>query len=833
MALGITTYVDPGVYVQEKIQPGSITVSSDRVLCIVGIAPRTRQVTDEAVVRGTVSGETLSVATSTPYIATLSSVCNKDRNNAILYKNAQAVALGNWSFNSAILTGTELAGANVDVSTATGRPNFTFSVDGKDVVTVNFQDGQTAGIITAANAATIVEIAAWINYELSNALGTHFATYGSAYSAFASKVDGVTQDLLLLTSPLTTSASDIRVYESSLTDAASTISNAAWAPSSTAGVQAASVLTIADSIYSATAEFTIDYVATDTWTDPLASADADTPLSSFVSVGSFPGGFTYTEDTDYEDTGNTIDWQLTGTAEATVTGTVATPFALVLNTNDEVKMSINGGATITITLTAGGAVAASAIVAEINAALVASSDYGPMFGHVASVSTSYVKLTAPSPFLDEPSTQGSNSSIVLFTSTNTAITTIFGLTFSTSVTSFSYVGVSKRPSVGSVYYASYNITRDSDDYTLPQRVYNVDQLYDYTSPLTDTNYTVNKLGIAGEIAFENGVSSLILVQVDDTSAAGSPTQNEINAAIDVCEESSSITDIVVLDTAQATAVSLMDHVSNMSSLFEKKYRRGWYGMARSTAVGDPDTPDTYVYWSTSVLQPGNTSAGRGRQILCAPADVSRTLTLSDATEVTVELDGSYVAVADASVYVSLPSPADALLGKTITGFLTDTTFETYLQGQRYTLAGNGVNVNTLEGGRIIMKDPLTTEDGYGKVIQFAEPSSSAQKDTVVRAIEAALDANVKGLVPDNLSNFLVQIKIWVALAIKAQINAGAIAPYRNSDGTTRDIDLLTDIQVEQDTTDPRSFSFKFWFNLKYVAKRFFGEYSVDNPFFAG
>ncbi len=120
-----------------------------------------------------------------------------------------------------------------------------------------------------------------------------------------------------------------------------------------------------------------------------------------------------------------------------------------------------------------------------------------------------------------------------------------------------------------------------------------------------------------------------------------------------------------------------------------------------------------------------------------------------------------------------------------------------------------------------------------KVVQFEEPSSSAQKDAVTRAVESVLDINVKGLVPDDLDDFVIDIKTWVGLAIKAQINAGVIAPYRNSDGTTRELDFTTDIQALIDSSDPRTFTFKYYFNLKYVAKRFFGEYSVDNPFFAG
>jgi hypothetical protein len=193
------------------------------------------------------------------------------------------------------------------------------------------------------------------------------------------------------------------------------------------------------------------------------------------------------------------------------------------------------------------------------------------------------------------------------------------------------------------------------------------------------------------------------------------------------------------------------------------------------------------------------------------------------------MDGSYLAAANAALYTSLPNPSDPMLGRQIVGFLTDDTFETYLQGERYTLASNGVNVTTLDAGQLKLIDPLTTEAGGS--VEFQEPSSSAQKDFVTNAVSTLLDSNVKGIVPDDLAIFIVTIKAWIAAGINASINAGAIAPFRSSTGATRSIDLSTDIQVFQDPTDPRTYTFKYWFNLKYVAKRFFGEYSVDNPFF--
>ena len=839
MPLGTSSYVDPGVYIQEKIQPGSVTVTAERILAIVGIAPRTRRTTDEAVIRGKVYDETLTLAGASPYIATLSNTCNRDRNNAIAYRNDQELGLGDWSINAAALVGNELPGATVNVSTAGLTSLFTISLDGKAPVTIDFQAGQVAGVIVAAATASAAEVAAWINYELGNALGTHYVTYGVAYASVATVAAGAVNDIITITSPITTSASDVKVLLSLATDAASIISNTAWVPTASAGVQAATIVTIADAVYSAADTYTIEYVAVDTLTDALANPTSTSALVDVVSAGSFPGGSNYVKNTDYENptplTLNVIDWDTTSWAQASITSDLVANWAAVaVGVDDEIRISINGLTPITVTLSTGvpGIPTSANVATDINTALNGSTIYGPEFSHVADGSSgTAVVLTAPDPFENYPVEHGQASSIVLYSTATTAIVNIFNI--ASASLPYQASGTGQRPSFGSVYYATYDYTRPASDYTLPSRVYNTDQLYEYCSPLTLSNYPRNKLAIAGEIAFENGVSSLFLVQINDASVAGTPTQTEINAAIDVAEESSLITDMVVLDTASDTAVKLMQHVSNMSSQTEKKYRRGWYGMARGTNVGDPDTPATLVYWATRTLQPGNTSPGRGRQILCAPPECSRTISLEDGREITITMDGTYIAVADAAVFVSLSSPADALLGKTITGFLTDDTFETYLQAERHTLASNGVNVNTLDSSQIKMLDPLTTEAGGGGVIQFEEPSSSSQKDAVTRSIETVLDRNVKGIVPDDLADFIVDIKTWIAAAIRSNINAGNIAPYRNDDGTTRDIDLLTDIQAFQDSTDPRTYTFKYWFNLKYVAKRFFGEYSVDNPFFAG
>ena len=812
----ISSYVDPGVYVSEVITPGSVSLTSDRVLCIVGIAPRTRRATDEAIVRGSIFEESLTVSSTSPYRATLINASNRNRTQCTLRMNDSELGLGEWSFVSAYLDGAEWAGATVDMSILS---DLTLSLDGKDPITmdVSAQIVANGGAPGTADADDVC--------DAINDLLVASATYGAAYASAASHYTGTANEIIRISSPITTSSSDVKVLLSLEDDCASVISNTAWVPLATAGVQAPTLVEISSVAYSSSATYEIDYVSIETQVDPLENADATNPLSDIIRAGSSAGSSNFVKDTDFEVNGNTIDWETASSADASITS-IDGPFAIVAATNDEIRLAINDLDPITITLTAGGAQTAADLVDDINFALTASSTYGPLYSHVASVSGLGVLLTVPKPFENLPAANGSATSITLYDSTATGITTVFGI--ATSSLPYESEGTGDRPSFGSVYYCSYDYTRPSEDYDLPQRVYDVDGLYEYTSPLTISNYTRNHLAIAGEVAFQNGAPSLWIMQINDSTAPGTPTLNQIRAAIDLCAEKSGITDVVVLDTSTEIATYLQNHVSSQSSMMEKNYRRGWYGMARDTEVGDPDTPDTFVYRSTVTLQPGSNSPGRGRQILVAPANADRIITLEDGREVTLELDGSYQACAVAAINTGLGNPSDALMGKLVQGFEIDN-YETYLRGERYTLAENGVTVITMEGGRFELKDPLTTESGG--LVAFEEPSASAQKDAVTRAVETIVDSNLKGQVPSNLSDFISDIRQWVAIAIQSQINAGVIGNYTDDNGAPRNIDPASDIKAQQSSTDPRSFTFKFWYNLKYPAKRFFGEYSVDNPFF--
>jgi len=280
----------------------------------------------------------------------------------------------------------------------------------------------------------------------------------------------------------------------------------------------------------------------------------------------------------------------------------------------------------------------------------------------------------------------------------------------------------------------------------------------------------------------------------------------------------------------AVQTYLLTHVTNESSITEKNYRRGWYGMAQNTAVGDIDSPGTFVYAAQVTLQVPPDSPGRGRSIISAPSNVSSDITFADGTDQIIPLDSTYLGVACAALMTSFINLATSLLRKTIVGFDIPS-FQTYQKAERRMLASNGVNVVTVEGGQFVLTDPVTTEQGAGNLREFTEINAMVQKDNTTRTVDQTLNTNVVGIVPSDLADFINDIKGFISLALTSLIAAGDIGPYVDANGNTRDINLQTDMQVFQSPTDPTQFIFRYFYNLRYVAKRLFGDYSVDNPFF--
>lgn len=820
MPLEISGYVDPGVYVAERVVPGSVSLTtSPTVVCLVGVGNRSKRVSDELKIRGLITTETLTVSGSSPHLATLSQRSNRQSAQATMFKDGVELPRDSFSFRPAAVTGPVLT--TVDFTAPTNK--ITLSLDGKRFVTIAITSGavdsttiagnlitQQLASITSISAVTPAQIAEGINKALA---GSTSLGYGPSYGAVAT----VSAGSVVVTSPTSTSLSDVRMLQTrpAAEDRTATVFG-------TLPINAVTVVQLADVYYAALSTYTFTYVSITSNTDTLSN----TP-TAMVRVGAFPGVTTYTEITDYTRTGPTLDWS--PDTAATFTSFVAAA-TYDISTNDTIVLSLDGKPAITIDLNglsspppgyanpvSPSAATGAEIANNINAVLAYSPNYGHEYRNVATFASLQITLTSPK--------EGTGSIVqIAAPGTNSAVTTLFGLT--ASQLPFSVSGTGVRPAPGTAYYATYDYTRPASDYNVAKRYFSPDAFYaDIGTPSPS-----NKLAIAGTLAFENGAPSIMVVQVDDATFPSSPTQPEFLAALNAAGLTSTATEIVALTTSLAVQADLITHLVNMNGPIEQNYRRGWFGMARGTAIGDRDTPDTYVYRAVRTLQVPADSPARGRMILVAPADVSKTIVLESGLTQVVELDGSFVAAAIAARMTAFSSPAETLMRKTISGLRIED-FPTFVRAERAQLASNGVTLVTLDAGNLVLLDPVTTEAGGGKLPQFVEISASPQKDAVTSAVTGIVDANLVGVVPDDLSRFITTVKIFVATAINALIASGAIAPFRDTNGVTREIDLTKDIQVFQDKTDPTKYYFRYTFFLRYPAKRFFGEYSVDRPFF--
>lgn len=924
MALTLSTYVDPGVYIGEVIVPGAVNIATTPALLgVIGIGSREKQVTNEAVTRGLVEGAALTlvapsgtgdaitapvggiqtltdagVALTTQVIggfitvrgATNASnngtflVTNRPSPTSISYSNPGGVVegayTGTWTIKpfaiiggvgSPIRTNRALQNTTVfrdnkalsdsfvrvrpaHIETAAAGPfalvastndAISIEMDGKVPLTLIFTAAAGATTVNGAQVtvrnstiaalatATLAEVAAAINEGLNPTDATANAAvtalgYGAAYASAARVITGVG---LFIVSPTTTPSSDVRVSDPFVRTAVTTIFGAAGALNR----DSPTILEFERVVYNAASVYTADYVNINDTADALVNAG----VLSVLRVGTSPGIGTFTESTDFALASDAIDWTLG--AAARLTGSISGTFDLTANTT--IRLSIDGRASIDIVLTglasppigyanAGSAAAATAaeVANNINAVLAGSAVYGSRYKAVAAVLTvgasTYVMLTSPG--------AGAAGSVTVSTPSsapaNDATAAIFGLQ-ATQLPS-TVIGTGREPAAAAIYYASYMITRPAADYNVQKRFLSEAQA---AADLGVAN-AQNPLMIAVRLAFRQGISSMVVVQVNDSALPGSPTRNEFATALNATVNSDLITEVVVLSTDLAVQIDLKDHIESESSPTRKHYRRGWFGMPINTDPGDRDTPDTFVYRAQKTLQVATESPGRGRMILVAPPQpqgVTVSLTQTDGSLERVSLDSTYLAAMWAARQASFTTPSATLAGQTVAGINVDDIDlgSIWAPPQRHRMAESGVFVTTADGGLFKVLDPCTTEQGAGGLPGFAYPASSAQKDNITRKVDRALAANIVNVVPTDLSDFITDIRIFIGDTIMAEI-PGALAPFRNADGTTRRIDYSRDIEVDRDPEDPTKFYFRYFINLKYPALRLFGEFSVDNPFFS-
>lgn len=677
-------------------------------------------------------------------------------------------------------------------------------------------------------AVTMTEAAAAINQALvaSDDLG-----YGSAYGSCASVAGS---GALILTSPLETPASDIQVFAPIATSCLVTVFGSAV--SDLSNRDAVTTILISNLVWNSSATWQIDYAKAEDDTDPL---EQTSDIQTIVSVGSSPGGTNFTEIADWLLTSDEIDWS-PDTAAATTS--VAQNFNL--STNDHLGVRIDGktsavDASVTAELDLVGLVAAplgyaapvssSAVTAvelaaNVNALLAM--HFGPRY--LAAATTPTVSGTVRTRITSQEQGSAVSSVEIVETDTLSADVTIFG---GETIA----LGTGKRPAIGSVYYVTYEYTRPADEYDVPYRHFSLESALAQVGQPSPGTAGYNPLAIASAICFENGTQFIYTIQVDDETTEGNPTRAQVQSALEGAETLAGTTEIVVVGepgTRLEVTVDMQAHLEDQCGLLQAHPRRIFCGMESGTSIGDRDTPDSLVGRATRTLLFAPTSPGRGRAFLLAPPQaegVTRTVTFEDGTSARISLDGTYLAVAMAARRTSLDGPAETLTKKTITGFNTDDITHAWRPAERRLMAGNGVCVVTYDAGRFVFMDAMSTEGGNGGLEQFSVDSTSYQKDVITTKMKQALDANIVGIVPFDLATFSLDIKLVIQGVLAAEISRGTIAPFVDSNGSIRPIDLRTDIRVSRDVNIKTSWTFAYAYNLRMPALRLYGQHAVNVP----
>lgn len=572
-------------------------------------------------------------------------------------------------------------------------------------------------------------------------------------------------------------------------------------------VISATQIQIGNDFFDATADYTFSYQsrtgAIYNQFDELGEdvSTAGGTCGRLDTVGTFAGTKNFSKGTDYTLSGTGIAW-LNPTA-ATITGSQTQNFSGLASST--FKVTVDGGGESSITFS-------STLPVLVDAVDVAAILTSGVTGLTATDSSGKVKLTS--------NTSGGTSSLQIGAGTSNAVLGFLNGQFAQ--------GSGKNPAQGEEYFVSYRANRPAIEFNTPILSTTLDAYLARVGPITSSN----ALALAGQIVFEQQPPFIYHIQVKNTGTGQAAQDLDYQDAIKAAELNPDITDIVVLGhptVSNAGGVkplvraSLRDHVVDQSSLLSRAERVGWFGVNKNTAPGDGETPGTFVWIATNELQVSADSPGRGRFVLVGPSFFKKTYRLSDGTVKQMTLDSSFLAAGVMALNASFLSPAEGLLRKVVTGL---DEVETLSNGDRDLIASNGVTLITNRQGRNIIFDPVSTDLTSA---EFREINVMNQKDNIVKRVRQQVDNTLIGIVPDDLSQFVLEVKQQIAVQLNSAIADGAIAPFQNDDGTPRNIDLRNDIVVTRRASDPTTFDFRFTFFVKFIVKRMFGTFSVSVP----
>lgn len=281
----------------------------------------------------------------------------------------------------------------------------------------------------------------------------------------------------------------------------------------------------------------------------------------------------------------------------------------------------------------------------------------------------------------------------------------------------------KAPEEGTIYYVSYKYRKADEDYA-PKLFTDYDDIvneygnYDVTA----SGVVINSLALGAEIAFTNGVNSIVCVQAKNDS------DYEMNKAIDALQRSipgvNNINTIVPLTDSSAVGAYASVHVGLMSSYEHGKERMAYLGASRTQKIAKSPTALDKTIGMVETAQ----SYKDERVVFVVPGEITKDIRdLRNGKINERKLPACYPAVAVAALGL-VNDPAEPLTNKEIAGFKNLTTFHT--DSEKNILAAAGCLVIEQAGSNIKVRHGITTSTAD---VNSAEITLVQIKDYVIDA----------------------------------------------------------------------------------------------------
>ncbi len=389
-----------------------------------------------------------------------------------------------------------------------------------------------------------------------------------------------------------------------------------------------------------------------------------------------------------------------------------------------------------------------------------------------------------------------------------------------------YETIGPEPAPSALYYITANTVRPTELFNTPIRALS----YEEAARLLGPSATTNDLLIMAQIALEdNDAPGAYFCQAADSDGDGVITNVDVITAIEATEEERNLTDVVVLNTFGALSAALANN-EKMNDPFERGERALWVGAPIGTAIGDDNTAGTLIFLARRTLQVFGENPAHGKRVLIGNTEATKTIVLTDGTQVVVTLDGSFIAGAFAARNASFSDPGETLLRKNLFGF---DSIEGYGEPEQLQLIGAGIVYVTNVGDDVA---PVFRIEESTTVDRSSDDNSEIsvainQKEYTTRVIRDQMDNALISIVPPSEQAGVAIIQTFLVDILTNLVAQGIIGPYTDESGNARPIDPDEDVRVFRARDSRTAYNFQYWWNARYPIKRLFGLYSVDRRFF--